>query len=55
VQAAVLPSTDAISPNSSNVNIDQETVSMIDTGLRFELMVTGLNSKFGILRSAMRG
>src|SRR5688572_7556928 len=55
VQAAVLPSSDAISPNSSNVNIDKETVSMIDTGLRFELMVQGLNSKFNILRSAMRG
>jgi len=55
VQATTTPTTDAISPNSSNVNVDKETVSLIDADLRYQLMVQGLNSKFHILRSSMGG
>ncbi|MBW8827760.1 MAG: flagellar biosynthesis protein FlgB [Acidobacteria bacterium] len=55
VQATTTPTTDAISPNSSNVNVDKETVSLIDTDLRYQLMVQALNSKFHILRSSLGG
>jgi flagellar basal-body rod protein FlgB len=37
----------------NNVNLDHENVSLIDTELRFQLLVNGLNSKFNILRSSM--
>jgi flagellar basal-body rod protein FlgB len=55
VEATSTPTSDPISPNSSNVNVDAETVDMIDTGLRYQLMVQGINSKFQILKTAIRG
>ena len=55
VEATSTPTSDPISPNSSNVNVDAETVDMIDTGLRYQLMVEGINSKFQILKTAIRG
>jgi flagellar basal-body rod protein FlgB len=55
VEPTTIPTTDPTSPNSSNVNVDAETVDMIDTGLRYQLMVQGINSKFSLLRSAIRG
>lgn len=52
-EAIELPTDDPMSPNSSNVNIDNETVAMIDTGLRYQLMVNALNNKFAVLRSSI--
>jgi len=47
------PSTAATNLQGNNVNLDQENVTLIDTELRFQLLVNGLNSKFNILRSSM--
>ena len=46
-------STAATNLQGNNVNLDSENVSLIDTELRFQLLVNGLNSKFNILRSSM--
>ena len=46
-------STAATNLQGNNVNLDHENVSLIDTELRFQLLVNGLNSKFNILRSSM--
>ena len=40
-------------PNGNNVRIDDETVSMIDSGLRYQTMVEAMNMKFRLLRSAI--
>jgi flagellar basal-body rod protein FlgB len=46
-------STAATNLQGNNVSLDNENVSLIDTELRFQLLVNGLNSKFNILRSSM--
>ena len=39
--------------NGNNVNLDTETVSAMETGLRYELTITALNNKFNGLRTAI--
>jgi flagellar basal-body rod protein FlgB len=41
--------------NGNNVNLDEETVGLIQTTLRYQLGVQGLTHKFQVLRSAIRG
>lgn len=40
--------------NGNNVNVDDESVSMIETNLRYQLAVESMNTKFRILRTSMR-
>ncbi len=40
--------------NGNNVNLDEETLTSLDTNLRYQLMVQAINSKAGSLRTAMR-
>jgi flagellar basal-body rod protein FlgB len=47
-------SLDATSPNGNNVSLDEENVSLIDTGLRYQLAVDAMNTKFRILRESLR-
>ena len=55
-QAAVSmsTSTDATTANGNNVNVDQQTVSLIDTGLRYQLATQSMNNEFNILRDSLR-
>jgi flagellar basal-body rod protein FlgB len=39
--------------NGNNVQLDDETVSLVDTGLQYQLMVEAMNAKFGLLRTAI--
>jgi len=39
--------------NGNNVNLDSETVAMVDTGLRYELAVSAVNNEFRILRTSI--
>jgi flagellar basal-body rod protein FlgB len=39
--------------NGNNVDLDNETVSAMDTELRYQAMISAMNSKFRILKSAM--
>ncbi|MGC1513859.1 MAG: flagellar basal body rod C-terminal domain-containing protein [Acidimicrobiales bacterium] len=41
--------------NGNNVNLDEETLGMIDTNLRYQLMVEAMNAKFRILRTSIKG
>ena len=40
--------------NGNNVNLDQETVTATETGLRYQLALNALDSKYTVLRSALR-
>jgi flagellar basal-body rod protein FlgB len=40
--------------DGNNVNLDEETLSNVDTGLRYSLMLRAADSQFGILRASMR-
>lgn len=39
--------------NGNNVNLDNETVSAVETELRYQAMVSAMNSQFRTLRTAM--
>ncbi len=39
--------------NGNNVSLDEEMLGMIDTELRYELAVEGVNAKYRLLRTAM--
>jgi flagellar basal-body rod protein FlgB len=41
--------------NGNNVNLDHETLANVDTGLRYQLMLKALDSKYGLLHDAIRG
>jgi flagellar basal-body rod protein FlgB len=47
-------STDATLPNGNNVNVDTETVGLVDTGLRYQLATQSMNNEFSILRTSLR-
>jgi flagellar basal-body rod protein FlgB len=48
-----LLSADPARQDGNNVNFDDETVSMIDTNLKYSTVVEGLNAKFRLLRTAI--
>jgi flagellar basal-body rod protein FlgB len=50
---AVAPSGSAPNVNGNNVQLDDETMSLVDTGLQYQLMVEAMNAKFGLLRTAI--
>lgn len=41
--------------DGNNVNLDEETLSGIDTGLRHQLMLRALDDKYGLVSSVLRG
>jgi len=41
--------------NGSNVNLDEETLSHIDTTMRYQLSIRALDGKYGLIRSAIKG
>lgn len=41
--------------NGSNVNLDSETLSNVDTGLRYQLALKAMDGKFGLLSSVIKG
>ena len=55
VQPTVTRSSDPVNPNGNNVSLDTETVDMMDTTMRYQLMVDAMNNKFRLLRTAIRG
>jgi flagellar basal body rod protein FlgB len=38
----------------NNVNVDVETVNLVDVGLRYQLATESMNNKFRLLREGMR-
>jgi flagellar basal-body rod protein FlgB len=47
-------STDPTLPDGNNVNVDTQTVSLIDTGLRYQLATQSMNNEFSILSTSLR-
>ena len=41
--------------NGNNVNLDHETLANVDTNLRYQLTLRALDSKYGLLRDAIKG
>ncbi|MET0423918.1 MAG: flagellar basal body protein [Actinoplanes sp.] len=41
--------------NGNNVNLDEETLSHIDTTMRYQLTMRALDHKYGMLRDAIKG
>lgn len=54
MEISTRPSLDATRMNGSNVNLDEENLELIDTGLRYQLMVEAMNAKFRLLRTSLR-
>jgi flagellar basal-body rod protein FlgB len=50
---AVTPSEHYANVNGNNVQLDDETMDLVDTGLQYQLMVEAMNAKFGLLRTAI--
>jgi flagellar basal body rod protein FlgB len=44
---------DAVDTNNHNVSVDGETLTAIDTQLRYQLATESMNNKFRILHSAI--
>jgi len=40
--------------NGNNVSVDNESIAMIDTGLKYQLATQEMNNKFRILHDSMR-
>jgi flagellar basal-body rod protein FlgB len=40
--------------NGNNVNLDMETVTATETGLRYQLALNALDGKYNVLRTALR-
>ena len=57
--SSVTPSVaDSLEPtrlNGSNVNLDEETLSHIDTTMRYQLTIRALDGKYGLIRDAIKG
>jgi flagellar basal-body rod protein FlgB len=41
--------------NGNNVNLDEETLSSVDTGLRYQLALRAVDSKFGLIADVVKG
>ena len=41
--------------NGNNVNLDEETLSHIDTTMRYQLTLRALDGKYGSIRDAIKG
>ena len=52
--AMVARSLEPTNTNGNNVNLDNETVSLTETGLRYQLALNALDSKYSTLRTALR-
>ena len=51
----VLTSLEPTRLNGNNVNLDQETLSHIDTTMRYQLTIRALDGKYSLLRDAIKG
>ena len=41
--------------NGSNVNLDEESLSSLDTNMRYQLALRAMDSKFGLLSTVIKG
>jgi flagellar basal-body rod protein FlgB len=55
VKPSVLTSEEPTRLNGSNVNLDEESLSHIDTTMRYQLTLRAMDSKYSMLRDAIKG
>ncbi|MBG0833317.1 flagellar basal body rod protein FlgB [Planomonospora sp. ID67723] len=55
VEPSVARSLEPTRENGNNVNLDHETLSHMDTVLRYQTMLKALDAKHGLLRTVIRG
>jgi flagellar basal-body rod protein FlgB len=55
VSPSVARSLEPTRTNGNNVNLDHETLSNVDTGLRYQLMLRAVDHKVGLYTTVMRG
>jgi len=55
VQPGVAESLEPAGLNGNNVNLDEETLSNVDTGLRYQLALRAMDNKFGLISAAIKG
>jgi flagellar basal-body rod protein FlgB len=53
VQATVASSLEPTREDGNNVNLDTETLSDIDTGLRYQLALRAMDSQFSVLKTSI--
>lgn len=47
-------SDDPVNLNGNNVSVDQENLTLVETGLKFQLMTEAMNNQFHILKASIR-
>jgi flagellar basal-body rod protein FlgB len=55
VSPSTLSSLEPTRLNGSNVNLDTETLSQVDTSMRYQLAIRALDGKYNAIRSAIKG
>ena len=55
VSPSVARSLEPTREDGNNVNLDHETLSQIDTGLRYQVSLRAIDSKFGLLHDVIKG
>lgn len=55
VSPSVLKSLEPTRLNGNNVNLDEETLSHIDTTMRYQLTIRALDGKYNSIRDAIKG
>ena len=55
VRPTVAQSLEPTQLNGNNVNLDEETLSNVDTGLRYQLALRAMDGKFGLISDVIKG
>ena len=55
VRATFARSLEPTQLNGNNVNLDEETLSNVDTSLRYQLALRAMDAKFGLLTDVIKG
>ena len=49
------PSADAVNQNGNNVHLDDETVSLVESGLKYQMLTSAMTKRFQLLHTAIGG
>jgi flagellar basal-body rod protein FlgB len=55
VEPTMSSSPEAPRQDGNNVNLDEETLSSMDTGLRYQLMLRAMDDRYGLVSTALKG
>ncbi len=55
IAPTVSSSPNAARQDGNNVNLDEETLLSMDTGMRYQLMLRAMDDRFGLISAALKG